>query len=128
MTTKTLEDFIGIPWKVGGRDFDGVDCGGLCMLAGKLLFGIYIPDIWRYDETNNLKVAQTAFSWLSNSASKVEEPVNGDIVVFRTPNGYLHYGIVINGRMLHISEASKSKLSRVPHGRHVSFWRLGKWA
>jgi cell wall-associated NlpC family hydrolase len=122
-----IEVFIGIPWKIGGRDFSGIDCGGLCMLAGKLLFGINIPDLWVYDDTNNLKAAQKAFSWLSGEASNIEEPDDGDIVVFKTPSGYLHYGIVVNGRMLHISEGSKSKLSRIPRGEHVSFWRLCKW-
>ena len=130
-----LTDFIGIPWKVGGRDFDGIDCGGLCMLAARHLYGIEIPDMWKYDETNNLAITIKVLQDLYTLASQIDKPCNGDVISLQLSSGYVHYGLFINGRMLHISENTRSRLTRrAPRlNDNIAYWRFGrggdhKWA
>lgn len=41
---KSLNEFIGIPFKDGGRDFDGCDCWGLVMLYYKKQLELDLPD------------------------------------------------------------------------------------
>ncbi len=123
----SLERFIGIPWKVGGRDFDGVDCGGLCMLAACHLYGITIPDLWSYDDTDNLQVTEQVLQDLPRLAVRVAGPVNGVVVALQLSTGYVHYGLCVDGRMLHISEDTKSRLSRrIPQGNRVTYWDFGR--
>ena len=45
-----LSRFIGIPFKVGGEDFEGCDCWGLVKLYFKQVLDIDIPD-YRVDES-----------------------------------------------------------------------------
>ena len=45
-----LSRFIGIPFKVGGEDFEGCDCWGLVKLYFKQILDIDIPD-YRVDES-----------------------------------------------------------------------------
>jgi len=120
---RPLRDFIGIPWKVGGRSFDGVDCAGLCILAGKHMFGINLPDVWKYNDENYLEVTKCGyedFAKISFAVNK-EEVQDGDIVIFKLRNGHVHFGLFINGMMLHIADNKKSQLSRLP--MHVEFRR-----
>jgi cell wall-associated NlpC family hydrolase len=122
-----LADFIGIPWKVRGRDFNGIDCGGLCMLAAYYLYGIEIPDIWEYDETNNLDITIKVLQDLPLLALQVNKPTNGDVISLRLSPGYVHYGLFVDGRMLHISENTRSRLTRkIPNNNNVAYWRFGK--
>lgn len=122
----SLERFIGIPWKVGGRDFNGVDCGGLCMLAAEHLFGVTIPDLWSYD-VNYLKVTGQVLQDLPSLATRVEAPEDSDVVALQLSTGYVHYGLCVAGRMLHISEDTKSRLSRrIPQGNRVTYWDFGR--
>ena len=123
-----LVDFIGLPWRVGGRGFDGVDCGGLCMLAASHLYGIKIPDMWQYDETNNLAITIKALQDLPKLAMSVDKPCNGDVISLQLSPGYVHYGLFIDGRMLHISENTRSRLSRRAPCRNdnIAYWRFSK--
>jgi cell wall-associated NlpC family hydrolase len=128
MTTKTLKDFIGIPWKVGGRDFDGVDCAGLCILAALWLYGIKLPDKWTYGD-NYLVATIQGLHDLSRMALQVTEPSDGDVIALRISTGYVHYGLCVGNRMLHISENTTSRLSRhVITGHRVTYWRFGREA
>lgn len=132
---KTLKDFIGLPWRIGGRDFDGVDCAGLCILAASYLYGIKLPDVWFYED-NYLDMTIQGLQDLSRMASQVEKPECGDVVALQLSAGYVHYGLCVGNRMLHISEDTKSRLSRhIPQGRRITYWRFGskkagelKWA
>ena len=126
MTTKRLEDFIGIPWKVGGRDFDGVDCAGLCILAASYLYGIEMPDVWSYGADDYLDMTINGLQDLPGYASQVEKPEDGDVIALRLSAGYVHYGLCVGNRMLHISEDTRSRLSRhIPQGNRITYWRFG---
>ena len=37
------EDYLGLPWALGGRDRNGIDCWGLVRLVHKELLGIELP-------------------------------------------------------------------------------------
>lgn len=41
---KQLNDFIGIPFKDGGRDYNGCDCWGLVALYFRDVLGVELPD------------------------------------------------------------------------------------
>lgn len=123
-----LVDFIGLPWKIGGRNLDGVDCGGLCMLAARHLCGLQIPDLWQYDETNNLAVTIKVLDDLPRLAMRVNKPCSGDVISLRLSAGYVHYGLFVDGRMLHITENTRSRLSRhAPrYNDNIAYWRFTK--
>lgn len=123
-----LLNFIGLPWEVGGRDFNGVDCGGLCMLAAHYLYNIEIPDVWQYDETNYLDVTIKVLQDLPKLALKVNKPSNGDVISLQLSTGYVHYGLFVDGRMLHISENTRSRLSRrkTQYNDKIAYWRFVK--
>lgn len=50
-----LRDLIGVPYKLHGRDLNGLDCYGLTQLAVKILTGITMPDIDTF-ETKYIKL------------------------------------------------------------------------
>lgn len=118
---KNVGCFIGLPWKVGGRDFSGVDCGGLTILASRILFGKEIPDRWVYDSTTNLEATNQALTELPTFADEVSAPQDGDIAVFELRNS-VHFGLVVGGRMLHIANDRTSRLCRIP--KHCRYYRL----
>ena len=46
-----LDKLIGIPFKLGGIDFDGCDCRGICYLYHKHVHGVEFP----YDDGKRIK-------------------------------------------------------------------------
>lgn len=101
-----------IPYKLGGRDYKGIDCWGLVVLAYKELFNLDIPT---YDGTmssvsnKNTKTAEDIINHLELSApfTRVEEPQYGDFVLINILGNPTHIGLMIDSsHMLHISDKS----------------------
>lgn len=125
---KELTKLIGIPWKVHGRDYSGVDCGGLVILASRVLYGLTIPDMWEYGAENNLQVARDAVNDLSLFSDPTENAEDGAIAVMKFKDVF-HYGLVVKGKILTISgEKQKSLMRRIPTHYKVTFYRIRKEA
>ena len=124
---KELTRLIGIPWKVGGRDYTGVDCGGLVILASLKLYNIYIPDMWVYTKDNNFEVARNALNDLQLFADPIDHVEEGAIVVL-TIKDAVHYGLAVQGKYLTIFEKTRSHMRRfVPRSTYYRVRRDCKW-
>lgn len=114
-------DFIGIPYRLRGRDRAGCDCWGLCWIVLEERFGINAPCmdgvVWDRDSKPDerraaaLVIASTAEEYFDPVASGSEQP--GDIVVLSLAGHPLHMGIVVApGWMLHSAHDADAALER----------------
>lgn len=113
-------DYQRIPYKIGGRDRDGLDCWGLVRLIYAEQFQREIPSLTGdYDNLEDVKhlhelVARDIEQW-----TKVELAECGDIVLFNHA-GAPHVGIITEpGKFLHIRAGTTSLNERLssPHWR-----------
>lgn len=107
------EKYIGIPYKELGRDEDGVDCYGLCLMIYKNELGIDIPDYFGigFKKAKDFKSSVTMKKELQgiilNESSHWKEiPQNEarpfDLVLFNMLGYVIHIGILIDkNNMLH---------------------------
>ncbi len=113
----TISDYIKIPYKYNGRDFNGVDCYGLIVLYYKTELGITLLDYSGItsgytDVVNSNLLIDNAYQ----EFVLVQTPRIHDVILIKkgseTPN---HIGIYLgNGQFLHALESCgiiKSKLS-----------------
>lgn len=106
------QSLIGIPWKLGGRDRSGVDCLGLVILAERELFGVRIPDVWKYTELSYGIVSRGAVGhMLDMGYEPVTKPRDGDIA-FLELKGHGHLSVWIDGAVLSIVEGHTSSWKR----------------
>ncbi|ATQ67728.1 MULTISPECIES: NlpC/P60 family protein [Methylosinus] len=116
-------DYIGLPWRAGGRTRDGVDCYGLARLVYAERLGIDLPG---YDESY-----ATAEEWVELAALidgglaagpwreiALDEAREYDGLLFRRGGLATHIGLfVAPGLVLHASAGRASaiqRLERVP--------------
>jgi len=102
---------VGIPWKVGGRDENGVDCVGLALLAQKELCGKTYPFPHNYNpETDVFKEAEL-LEWLHSIAEEVSIPEVYGLVVIQLPLLGMHIGtfVAIN-KVLHTFPGGSSRI------------------
>lgn len=99
------DEYLGIPFKLDGRDRNGVDCYGLVYLVYKEQLGIELNSFSGIfkdtDPKTMLEIARTMDKDRSNwlSPSKLQE---FDMVQLRTGRHAFHVGIYVgNGLMLH---------------------------
>lgn len=101
--------FINIPFKSGGRDFDGADCWGVAILFYKEYFGIDLPSFrneYYVSDTARLKelIALHREGW-----ERVTKPSVGDLVLFKVLGQETHIGVYIgNDKFLHALENQSS--------------------
>jgi len=110
--------YIGLPYKHGGRDFDGVGCAGLCILIYKDMLNITFPDFvdisyserWYKEGENHL------LSNITKVVTKVDPPYkrfDGIILYNGTKLVANHIGLWIgDGKFIHIYENIKSRVDR----------------
>lgn len=106
-----VSKYIQIPYKSGGRDFDGCDCYGLVRLVLEKEFEKVLPDYSQeYDNANNVKVTAPIIKKYKPllTGKKKESPDIGDLAVFNYRGLPSHIGIYVGeGRILHILSNSK---------------------
>ena len=122
-----IQDFLGIPYRLNGRDRSGTDCLGLVLMYLRSL-GLNPPDgdgrpigpDWRREAEARIS------AWLSQHARRVNQPAAGDIAVFRLPGGTMHLGVMADGQnVLHVLEDKPSMLTPLPRcHRLVGLYRL----
>ena len=108
---------IGIPFKYGGRHpEEGLDCYGLVIHFYSTVYGLPVPDVDIYDDSQRHQSAEI-HDRLRMQPQWVEtkELCDGDVVTFGEGNGSkdaIHCGIYVNGYVLHTTERAGSVLMR----------------
>ena len=123
-----VSDFLGIPYRLNGRDRSGTDCLGLvlmylCSLGMKPPYGDGLP----IDADWRQKAETRLTSWFSRHARAVPTPAQGDVALFRTRDGTMHLGVMVDGEsVLHILEDRASMLTPLRRLRRmlVGVYRL----
>lgn len=110
MLPEWVNDYVGMPFKLGGRDREGgVDCFGLCLLVWREVFGLNVPSYGgvAWGETNTAEVG----AFIAGEVRAGWEPVPdgeeqpGNVVVMRMRGHPIHVGVVVApGWMLHCHE------------------------
>jgi len=87
--------YVGIPFRIFGRDRDGIDCYGLVRLVLAEQYGVTIPDMWyrTADDITEGFAHERAQSYWQPVAPKQALP--GDVVVFRVARWPIHCGIMV---------------------------------
>ncbi len=126
--TPTLTDFIrrllAVPYKKGGRGYNGASCKGLVLLFYQDFLRVPLPDI-QGDEPGGYAVAS-----YHELFERVERPRRFDIVAFQNRRGIVDHGGVVldNGKFIHCSRfvggVSVEHYNAPPHGRRLAgFYR-----
>lgn len=117
------DDYIGLPYKLGGCDRGGLDCYGLVCLVYAEQLGIDLPRYICVDDdpeslADLLDTEKGKLGWV-----EVEKPAQFDVVNLRV-NGYnSHVGIVIDRQMfLHSWLATASAIDFYQGPRAIR-WR-----
>ena len=104
-----LNNYIGIPYKVGARGPDELDCYGLVKVVYADLYDITLPD-WLTDDID-LKERDGLFqqflkanNWTENYPD--QPPDDGDIVICSGRFLDNHIGVYFGGGVLHCREGS----------------------
>ena len=106
-------DYIGIPYKIGGRDRSGCDCWGLACLILEERYGADI-DKYIYSDLDAgyelIKKEKAHFEKIDS------EPIPGDLVLFKIMGKFYHVGVVVGKpderNMLHTLINHDSALDR----------------
>lgn len=106
--------YIGIPYKDGGRDLDGVDCWGLVRLIYNNEYNINLPSfsneyvITDHDRVNEL-FAQYREGWIVE-----ENPKEGDVVLLRLLGNESHVGVLVNDKQfLHVTRKTLAAIENL---------------
>lgn len=107
------DDYIDLPYKIDGRDRDGVDCWGLVHLVYRERLGIILPGKDGYHEASGGDWAKVAEA-MNDEASRwsaVEKPEPYDVILMRRGPLACHVGLCVGGgQMLHINEGINSTM------------------
>jgi len=109
-------DYIGIPYKIRGRDADGLDCWGLICLIYRQKYKISLQQYNGDYENNNTpkdvrvltrlyerETKNSIDGWIPVERGKEQE---GDVILIPLVGNYTHVAICIgNGKMMHISNS-----------------------
>lgn len=107
------DDYIDLPYKIDGRDREGVDCWGLVCLVYREQLGIDLPD-----HANEQRAAQGDWKVIAASMEEdarrwkqVDRPQEFDVVLMRRGPLSCHVGLYLGrGAMLHICDGIDSAI------------------
>lgn len=124
MLPSWVEDYVGLPYKPGGRTRDGIDCWGLIALIHKERLGRPLPDydgpLWTGGNTRTLADAAADYSSQFVRIIPGQEWL-GDGILLRTAAHPVHVGMVLfSGYMIHIEATADSCVERYDRPRWAS--------
>jgi cell wall-associated NlpC family hydrolase len=100
--------YVGLPWRDGGRDRDGLDCWGLCILVYRELLGIELPDLgYAYESARNRAEVADLIAAESGPLVPAPEPESFDFLFLTRHGGRPahHVGLAApQGRVLHCAD------------------------
>jgi len=128
-----MREYIGIPFKAGGRERNGADCWGLVRMFLFEQHGIELPSLTDdYDSiADSGRIASLIVETATGvNARKVEDPRAGDIAVMRFRGAPVHVGVLVdNDHILHTLHGTASAIERRGSPRICSriegYYRVG---
>jgi cell wall-associated NlpC family hydrolase len=122
--------YVGIPYRVGGRDESGVDCWGLIQLVYERELGIDLtsyaapPGPGWFERVENYAAVEID-AW-----SEIAVPVQADVLLFALQAHPCHCGLWLGGgRFLHAYHhhpVGVERLNRSWANRHIATYRHRK--
>lgn len=97
---KDLSKLIGIPFKLGGLDFDGCDCRGICYLYHKYMHGVEYPHndgkrIWfRHPKNDKKRINEFLCKFCHHLG--FEDIEEGDFVLFKSDKHIACLGVCVD--------------------------------
>lgn len=103
--------YIGIPYKLHGRDFTGCDCYGLVYLY-MLAHGYTLP---KYDFSYTLETREKELTVERALllGEQIDKPQELSIVLFYKRNRPIHVGVFTQGGVLHTTENRDSMFENI---------------
>ena len=119
MIAPWTNEYVGIPYRLHGRDRAGCDCWGLIRLVLEKEFGVLVPSFsgeYVQDAGDYARIIDANISLVD--AVEVIEPAAGDLILCRICGMPCHVGIYAgNGYMLHTLTAHDSALALITSSR-----------
>jgi murein DD-endopeptidase len=122
-----MDKYIGIPYVLGGRSYDGADCYGLVYLILQE-HGYTLP---KYDITYTIQERASIIS--ENSplvlGTRLDAPEDACVVLFYKGTYATHMGVYMYNGVFHTIQATNSIHERLNTGSlrrytKVEFWRV----
>jgi len=109
-----MTEYVGIPYKVGGRTREGADCYGLVRMILNEKFGKELPLLAEVKEEGPGHGSAEAISAGRPliPARRVETPDDGDIVAMKIRGVLAHLGVYWKGWVIHTLSGHDSALDR----------------
>ena len=105
-------DYIGIPYRLHGRDRDGLDCWGMIRLVYADRLGVDLPSMSeQYENPTDADGFLAAHALESPRWREVKEPRELDVVWCQIAGMECHTGIALgDGKMLHAMQGNDSHI------------------
>lgn len=103
--------YVGIPYKDYGRDTSGIDCWGLARLVYKNEFNIDLPSFTDSYQVGDREALQELISRNKESWTKLDQPKEGCLVLFKILGNDSHIGIAVSDtHFLHARDGYDSSI------------------
>ena len=133
MLPEWAAEYVGWPYRPGGRSRDGVDCWGLLLLVWRERFGFHAPvfgDVSYLGRNDTDLVARSITEGARSLCDAVPcgEEQAGDACLLRLRGHPLHIGLCVTpGMMLHATDSAGSVIESYRgvlwEKRVLSWWR-----
>ena len=108
-------DYVGIPYKLHGRDKDGLDCWGLVRLVYREQKQIDLPSFSEeYFSSDDVAYNQEVIARHKEGWSLSDDYTVGDVALFRINGSESHVGIIIGeNKFLHARDGSSVSIEKL---------------
>lgn len=115
---KWINDYIGIPYKSGGRSREGLDCWGLVQMVKNEVFDEIVPAYTGYESADDRNEIKAIIQNKANQDRWKEIPYSeakeGDIIIMSILGDRCHAGIyVTKDFILHIRRGTESCIEQI---------------
>lgn len=108
MTYQWMNQYIGIPYVLGGNERDGLDCYGLVCMVLREQCGILLPNQGHFVRSKKELLVELRRGLLRQveygQCYRVDHPRDFDIMVQGSGTTVSHIGVWINNGLLHAAD------------------------
>lgn len=112
---KMWNDYVGIPYKLHGRDEDGLDCWGLVRLIYKEQKDIDLPSFSEeYLNSDDVRHNEEVIARHKEGWSLSNDYTVGDVALFRINGSESHVGVIIDdNKFIHAREGNSVTIEKL---------------